>query len=765
MLETNASNSQDTDLGYGQIFSVLMRRWIWIAGALLLSIPVATYNSLQKEPSYRSSMQLLLEPNYQESADVARLRIADNSFAQAAPIEIDYATQIRVMQSSELLERALVLLQDSYPDITARDIGRGLAVFRVTETEDEVETSILQVDYTSNDPDKTQQVLDAMKEVYLDYNLEQQQIRLENGLAFIDKQLPIARADVLDAELSLEQFRENQNLIDPEQRANNLAESLTSIEGERRQVRANYEEAQARYDTLQRQIARSPQAAFIASRLSESNRYQNLLNQYQETELALAELEVRYTQAAPNVRALQQQLNKQQALLQQEVERILGESFANNTRLFSEGQLGETDLGLIREIAQVQTTLAGLFARDQELAEAEQQIQAVLARFPELIAEYRRLQPDIEIKRDTLQQLLRARQELSIEIARGGFNWQVVEAPQRGGKTGPNLVIDVILGGVAGLFLGIVLAFIREGTDNAIRSSDEVRALTQVPLLGNLPTHPSGISPSSTNGAASRAPSRFPIRPPFSLPWVSERREPQAAILEALSWQPIRDSLDIAYKNLQILTSDTKNLNTFVVTSTLPDEGKSTVTIGLALSAARLHQKVLIIDGNLRKPDLHYRLGLLGHSSGLPEILNGSDSLPISNVQFSDFSFDVLPSNHAVSDPVRLLSSQRMHELLNRFRPEYDLILIDSSHVTGTVDALQLASVCQNVLLVTHLNQVPQTDLTQALNLLQQFNLIGIILNGGKQKVTSFNQENLINGSNRQLVLPDHASKPKTPSI
>jgi len=102
-----------------------------------------TKKKILESPKLRQTctafVKLLLESSYQESADVARLRIADNSFAQATPIEIDYATQIRVMQSSELLERASVLLQGEYPDISAPDVGRGLAVFRVTETEDEVE--------------------------------------------------------------------------------------------------------------------------------------------------------------------------------------------------------------------------------------------------------------------------------------------------------------------------------------------------------------------------------------------------------------------------------------------------------------------------------------------------------------------------------------------------------------------------------------------------------------------------------------------------
>ncbi|MGB3492128.1 MAG: polysaccharide biosynthesis tyrosine autokinase [Elainellaceae cyanobacterium] len=750
MLENGTSNSQDADLGYGQLFSVLLRRWIWIAGAVAIAIPIAMYNSLQKEPVYRSSMQLLLEPNYQESADVARLRVADNSFAQAAPLEIDYATQVRVMQSSELLERAVVVLQNEYPDISTADIGRSLAVFRVKETEEEIETSILQVDYTDNDPDKTQNVLNAMKEVYLTYNLEQQQLRLENGLAFIDKQLPIAREDVRDAELSLEQFRENRSLIDPEQKATDLANSLAAIEQELLQVQVDYQEAQARYDSIQRQLERSPRAAFIASRLSESSRYQSLLDQYQETELTLAELEIRFTGAAPNVRAIRQQLASQRNLLQQEVERILGESFASGDRLFSEGQLGEIDLGLVREIAQAQTSLVSLSAREQELTQAEQELQTRLAQFPALIAEYRRLQPDIETKRDTLQQLLRARQELSVEIARGGFNWQIVEAPQKGGKTGPSLVTDIILGGVAGLFLGVILAFVREGTDQGIHTTEEIRAIASSPVIGSLPTYPSKLSnPNLGSGIVSYI-SRF---------WSRASPSSSNSILEILSWQPLRDSFDIAYKNLQLLISSKQGLNTFVVTSPLPGEGKSIVTLGLALSAARLHQRVLVIDANLRSPNLQHWLGLPG-DVGLSDILasSTSENLPIFQINFADYLFSVLPSTRSVDDPIRLLSSPQMHALLWQLQDAYDLIFIDSSSVLGTVDAVQLSSVCKNVLLVTQLNQISKDDLVQTLDLLSQFNVLGIITNEAQKKGSLSTLKNLVDSGNEKFLPSEKTS-------
>ena len=483
MSKENLNQIEEREVGYGEILSVLGRRLGWVIGALVISVSFAAFNSLRKEPTYMSSMQLLIEPNYREQAGAARANTEGNMLIQNAPLEIDYATQIRILQGSELIEKAIGLLQNDYPDITVDDIRSQLSVLRVTTIEsassnNESETNILQVDYTNNNPEKTQRVVKALQQVYLDYNLEQQEIRLQNGLAFIDQQLPVVEQDVFRAEQSLEQFRESQNLIDPERRAVDLAASLVRVEQERQQVRAEFEEIQARYAVLEGQLKRTPQGALISSRLSESARYQTLLNSYQETELAIAEQQTQFTAESSYMRRLQKQLESQKALVAQEVERILGSSAIPEEQLFLEGQFGETDLAIVRELGQVQVALSGLTARDQGLAQGEQQIRGELARYPELIAQFTRLQPEIEIKRDTLQQLLRARQEISIDIARGGLNWQVVETAQPGFRTGPNVATDILLGSITGLFLGVVLAFAREAMDNKLRTVEKIRQLT-----------------------------------------------------------------------------------------------------------------------------------------------------------------------------------------------------------------------------------------------------------------------------------------------
>lgn len=714
MLEAKLNGSADSELGYGQLFATLMRRRLLLLGVLLSTMAVSTLLSARKDATYRSSMQLLVESNYEQKANL-RGAVPETLFTAPAAVEIDYATQIRLMQSPILLGRAVEALRSEYPDLGLEDLKRGLAVSRVLETEDKIETKILQVDYTSGDPLKSQRVLEVMKNVYLAYNLEQQKLRLSNGLSFIDEQLPTVRQEVANAERSLEDFREGQGIIDPEQQATEFAKALNAIAEQRRAIQAEFQDNQMRFRDLQQQLARTPQGAIVASRLSQSQRFRNLLTSLQETELALAEQLVTYTDRSPTVRSLTQQLDRERALLQQEARRILGDrAELSEDKLYTEAQMGEVEMGLAGQLVATQTNLVGLQARDQSLAQAEAQLRNELNQFPQLIAEYNRLQPDITTKRETLQQLLKARQELAIEIGRGGYNWQVVEAPEQGIKTGPRVLTDLLLGTVLGLFLGAMAVFLRESMDDVIHSPEKLTETVALPPLGMVPRLPRSI-----------VGQRWPLG--VQLP-LSGRSPAALPMLQAAQWPLFRESMDLVYKSLR-RSSPASALRSLAITSALANEGKTLVSIGLALSAARLHQRVLLIDANLRSPSLHHQLNL-PNRQGLSTLLSGEDRQPL--LHSIGANTDVLTAGPLSSDPVRLLSSDELRDWIRAFEKDYDLVILDSCAVLGVVDAIQTASLCEGVAVVARLDSVSQSSLIQAATALNGLNVIGMIANDVK---------------------------------
>jgi len=719
--ESNLNATAETDAGYGQLFSVLMRRRFWLLGVLGSVLSLATLYTLIAQPTYKSTMQLLIEANYQGRRETDPQQLQSQQFADSSVKIDDYATQINVMRSSLLIQRAVDILRPEYPTIDVEEIKKNLVLNQVVE--EKVNTKIVEATYRDNDPIKTQRVLEAIYRVYQIYNREQQEQRLKKGLKFINEQIPEVRKSVDQAEGRLEQFRKNQNLIDPEQQAASTAQSVNAIQQERQVLRAQFNDLQARFAALQQQLARSPQQALTASRLSQSPRYQSVLNELQKTELALAQRRVVFTDEDPNVQKLLELRQSQIQMLQSEGGRVLGQqqAQANNAggELLQEGQFSQIDQTLTNQLVDVQTNLSALRARDVSLAQTQQQLRAELDRFPVLLAEYGRLQPLVQINREKLQQLQRAQQELSLEIARGGFDWQALEEPQMGRQIGPNLQRNLLLGLVAGLMLGGVAAFMREVVDDSVHSSNELEKQVELPLLGMTPELP--------RGKASEPIVSLPFGEPKRLaPWT----------VQVSNWPPSWESLDLIYKNIQLLNS-VSAFQSLMVTSAVAGEGKSTLALGLALSAARLHQKVLLIDADLRRPNLHKMLNL-PNEQGLSTLLVNDATIPTqSSIQSSGSYIDILTAGPTPVDPANLLSSQRMRELMSAFEETYDLILMDAPPVLGMVDAILAASFCSGVVLVSRMGQVTKTELAQATTMLSKLNVIGVVANGVNGAVTS----------------------------
>lgn len=711
--ESNLNAVAETDPGYGQLFAILIRRRYWLLVVVCLAMSIATIKALREKSSYQSSMQLLVEPNYQGKDGAGAEKFADSH------VEIDNATQLSLMQSTQLIAKAVDLLKPEYADISVSEIKSSLVVSQLQDKGSNKATKIFQVTYTDDNPVKSQKVLKAIQKVYQDYNREQQKQRLTRGLSFIEEQIPKVSESVSQSEAALEQFRKSQNLIEPESQASRLSTVLAGIVNERQTIRVQSKELEARCTALQQALNRSPQDALISLRLSQSSRYQVLLNEIQRTELAIAQQRLRFTDQSPVIQQLLEQRQSQLVLLQQEARRVLGgdSTQPNGTEesLLKKGQLSTVDLTLSNQLLDAQTNLLALRARDGILAQMEEQVRGELQRFPSLLAQYNRLQPQIQLKRETLQQLLKARQELSLEIARGGFDWQVVEEPQLGLENPPKTKQTLLLGVVVGLMLGGVAAFVREMVDDAIHSSDELKKQVDLPLLGMTPELP-------------QAKASEPI---IKLPFHKPQDHLASWGIPVVDWPPFRESLDLIYQNIQLLNS-ASTFKSLMITSALAGEGKSTLALGLAATAARLHQRVLLIDADLRRPSLHKMLNL-PNEQGLSTLLVSDTSVPIQNsIQFSSSynNISILTSGPTPADPARLLSSQQMKQLIAAFEQTYDIVILDAPPILGIVDAILAGSFCSGVVLVGRIDRVTRTELTQATAMLSKLNVIGVVANG-----------------------------------
>lgn len=182
--------------------------------------------------------------------------------------------------------------------------------------------------------------------------------------------------------------------------------------------------------------------------------------------------------------------------------------------------------------------------------------------------------------------------------------------------------------------------------------------------------------------------------------------------------------------NIQLSSSIYKN-RTIVITSPRYGEGKSTITVNLAVSIAQKGEKVLVIDANLRTPIIHEMFGV-ENTMGLTDILNGKTNLVGAVKKTGMESLDILTSGPVPFNPSEVLSSDAMDMLIQKAMERYDIILFDSSPVLEVTDTSVLADKCEGVLLVIRYNQTVNEDALETKRALSftKSRILGAILNG-----------------------------------
>lgn len=723
------TTSSQSVVNIKQLPNMLFRQRYLILGISSVVTLVAALLATINKPMYQSSMQMLVSSNLIEGGNSSKQKENITSqFTDSTPGVADYTIQMKLMLSSKLIQRAVDLLRAHYPNITLEDINpekeKSLHIpLTITQQNwgtggSRVMSQILEISFKAQDPIKAQRVLEALQKVYLDYNQEQQKTRLNQGLAFVNARIPELKQKVIQSQNKLVEFRKKHNFIDPQSQSKILLASLADIQEKLQTTNAQIQNIQAQYTSLKQKMASSSQNALIGSGISQSSRYQNLLNEIQKTELVLAQEQKRYTDASPTIQRLKQQRESQIELLQQETTRF-SQSKVNNP-VNSEKSLSATeqilgiDAKLMEDLVQLQTKALGLIANEKSLLNSEQKLRVELSKYPSLIAEYNRLLPEVETYRKTLDQLVQEQQLLGLKISQGGFDWQVLAAPSPATEMSNSRLLLLFGGLITGLILGVMAAIIKEKFHPVIHSTKELQQLTNLKLLG--------IVPHLRMGGTKKRISRLSL---------NRYSDPAPLVLSTNAKLPYHEALEIIYKNLQLLKHPLP-IKSLMLTSTLAGEGKTTSVLGLAASAAHMHQRVLVIDANFRHPSLHKILEL-ANDWGLSLLLVDETNTHICDyIQPIHPSIDILTAGPLPEDAVKLLSSQRMQELIEFFEQTYDLVLIDTPAILDIVDARIIAPLCNGIVLVSRIGKVGHHELMQAEDILDKLNLIGIIANRGK---------------------------------
>jgi capsular exopolysaccharide synthesis family protein len=717
---TQPLEKEQDELNLRHLLSVVRRRAVVIAGVTLAVTSAISFWTFSQTPKYEGKFQLLVEP-VTEEGNLDKLTQVPGVSESPGSI-LDYDTQIEVLRSPNLMAPILEEIEKHYKDVSY-DSLIGSSELNIERLE---ETKILEVRYRDTDPKKVRFVLHQVARGYLRYSLQERQINLKKGIQFVEGQLPQLRDRVDKLQGQLQAFRQQNNLLDPETQSQQLSTRVSAIEQEQLQTQVGLREARSLYTTISSQLGLSPNEALATAALSEAPRYQELLNKLQEVEAKIATELSRFTEESPPVQALRNQQRNLLPLLEQESQRVLG---ANLSQVdVSNDSPNSIRLELTQQLVDATNQIQVLQVRQNAIAQAERSLNLQVKQMPVIARQYTDLQRELNVATESLNRFLGFREGLQIEVAQKSLPWQIILKPQEPQfPISPKTDRNILLGAIAGLLLGIGAALLVERLDNVFHSPDELKDRTKLPLLGVIPYNKQlkVITPVTT--VAEMVPAED------STIEKKNRRKPQ--------WytaSPFLESFRSLHTNIRFLGSDTP-IHSIVISSATPADGKSTIAVHLAQAAAAMGQRVLLVDADLRRPQVHNILGLenkVGLSNVIATGITAKQA--IQRLPMWDHLY-VLTAGQLPPDPTRLLCSRKMQYLMDQFHAVFDLVIYDTPPTLGLADGRLLAAHTDGVVMVAGLGRTDRSVLMQALDGMKvsKATVLGVVANGVKGYTTS----------------------------
>ncbi len=579
-------------------------------------------------------------------------------------------------------------------DPTATSIGLVGAYLSLLDVKPVSGTSLVQIKIATPEPALSARLANAHAFAYVRYGIDLRSQTNEEASVFLQQKLTELKERVEQSEAALNSYRRDKGIISVDDKANvvverllDLNKTLTAAEAERIAVEAQVRTIRGRnFDEL---------PAVLNSVVINS-----LKGDLGKLEAEYASLSKEFKPGYPPLDNLKTRVEE------------------TRRRLRSETQ---------NQVRGIEATYQAAKTKEAELgAKMEEQKKTTLG-LKDSAVQYAVLAREVDTNRQLYDGVLQRLKEIGVAAEVRASNIYVMGKAQPPlGPSYPDKRRSLLIGLLMGLAAGVGLAFLLERLDNTIKSPEEAERYLQLPNLAVVPDFAllNGKNYGYGYGYVSRLVNSAKAELPDTTPKDSEKQllldhHPLSLVTEA--YRSLRSSL--------LLSHAGGPPQVMLLTSAARGEGKTTTVINTAIVFAQMGIRVLIIDGDLRRPDCH-KLLKMDNGAGLADALAGQvewqDAIrPTAAENLFLMSSGTLPPN-----PAELLGSKKMHEILQQLREQYEFIFVDSSPVMAVSDAVLLSTVVDGTLLVVN-RQTPKPLIRKARTRLStpHSKILGILLN------------------------------------
>ena len=553
------------------------------------------------------------------------------------------------------------------------------------------DTRIIEIRFKHQDPKIAEKINNTIADTFVVSNRERKTETTNNAGDFLQRRIADLQSEIRSNEEQLINYAKNHQILSLDASQNTVVDRLAGLNKQLLEAENDRKAAEAAY-----RAALAPGALEAQAEATNNKSSATTEAKLAELKQHRAQLLLEYTEKYPEVKDVNQQI----AMLEKQVEQ---------SRTHTESVVKTNLETSYRQALQKEEALRQAF--DKQRAETLTQNEAAV--------NYRIIQQQIETNKSLLDGLLQRSKENEVILAGTPNNVHVVDhAAIPKTPIGPKRMQAIVLAALFALIAGIALAHYLDYMDDSVRTSEDVENFLRLPALTVIPT--------IGNSARRR----------LLLAMPGSKRNGHQVGPELLLNGSQRSALAESYRQLRtlvLLSSAGGAPKTLLVTSSQPGEGKTTTVVNTAMILAQTGAKVVIVDGDMRRPRLHSIFNV-DNDKGLSGILASkmTEGEMLGCVQqHEESSLYLLPSGRLPPNPAELLGSDQIRSLMSVLENTFTHVVIDSPPVASFTDGVLLSSVADGVLLVVHGGAASRHIVRRSKQLLSDVGakIFGVVLN------------------------------------
>ncbi|MFM7471241.1 MAG: GumC family protein, partial [Nodosilinea sp.] len=703
----------EDDINLNKILTILRRRWL---PALLVFSTVSTLVTLKgwrETPVYQASGQLLFKTRDRTLDLTAISSAANNSLPSSSQ---DIQTQISVLRTQPIIDKVIEQLkqQDSKSNPT---FGMFLSQLGLVNDKN---SNIVTITYRDINPQQAEKAINTLMAVYVQQQRQDNRAETTAAREFLEQQLPLAEAESDRAAEALKNFKQKYQLLDLTAEIGAATTGLEDNQQQITQINSTLADLETRFNILATQVGRDPKTALALTVLSQAEGVKQVLGQYQQIEMTLASERVRFQDSHPRMVDLNSQLQSLRQILNQRIQAITGQPNASNLLANTNLQLGAIETQLVGDYLGLDAQRQGLEQQLKVLVKAQVLKQKRAATLPQLEQQQQQLSRWVATAQSTYALLLQRYQEARIAENQNVGNVRIIQpALANSQPVSPQKVSQMGRAMTLGVALAALLVFILEKLDRTIKSVKEVEETYSYPLVGTVPVYDTMLDADYKHKSDDS--------------WLQDNLSagPKVGLLtRELAKSQWAEAYHAIRTNLAFVGLRKQDGIKLLITSAMPNEGKSTVSVNLATIYASMGKQVLVIDGDIRRPSQHKLWGVDNYT-GLTDVLAGNAPVSEALKQVAP-GVDLLTAGTIPPNPVVMLEDGQLPALLDSLAGQYNVVIVDTSPINAVIDPLILSRYVDGLLMVARPKVVTYETASLARDKLKQAHCTvnGLIING-----------------------------------